>query len=58
MRGAVTRANHVLQPNPAIAFWLQSTRPGGRVADLGSLGGIRRRSRACAELSTKVHSTR
>ena len=30
------RANHALQ-RPAIALWLQSTRPVGRVAELGSL---------------------
>ena len=31
--------NHALHSNPAIALWLQFTRPAGRVAELGSLGG-------------------
>ena len=30
--------NHALQ-RPALALWLQSMRPAGRVAEVGSLGG-------------------
>jgi hypothetical protein len=34
--------------NPAIALWLQSTRPAGRVAELGSLGLSLLRNRGLA----------
>jgi hypothetical protein len=33
--------------NPAIALWLQSTRPVGRVVELTSLDGILRRIAPC-----------
>jgi hypothetical protein len=32
--------NQSAAANPAIASWLQSTPPAGRVAELGSLGGF------------------
>ena len=39
-----TRFDHALASNPAIALWLQSTPPAGRIAELGSFDHPRHRT--------------